>query len=130
MPQMGYDMQEGIVVRWHKKEGDPVARGDVLADIETEKATVEFEAFTAGVLRKIFAQEGVTIPVGELIAVITGPDEPLPDNLSAGSGPTPQAPSDTEHYSEAGTGVPAPAPDGLAGADRKRRHGRRTHRRR
>ena len=48
MPQMGYDMREGIVVRWHKQEGDPVARGDVLADIETDKATVEYEAFTAG----------------------------------------------------------------------------------
>ncbi|MCI0795119.1 MAG: lipoyl domain-containing protein, partial [Chloroflexi bacterium] len=61
MPQMGYDMKEGTVVRWHKKEGDPVARGDVLADIETDKATVEFEAFTSGVLRKIVAQEGVAI---------------------------------------------------------------------
>ena len=112
MPQMGYDMQEGIVVRWHKKEGDPVARGDVLADIETDKATVEFEAFTAGVLRKIFAQEGVSIPVGELIAVITGPDEPLPDNLSPGPGSPPQAPSGAEHYSESGTASPAPATDG------------------
>ena len=51
MPQMGYDMQQGTVVRWHKQEGDLVARGDVLADIETDKATVEFEAFVSGVLR-------------------------------------------------------------------------------
>ena len=81
MPQMGYDMREGTVVRWHKQEGDTVARGDVLADIETDKATVEYEAFTAGVLRKIIAQEGVVIPVGELIAVITAPDEPLPEDI-------------------------------------------------
>ena len=81
MPQMGYDMKQGTVVRWHKNEGDRVARGEVIADIETDKATVEFEAFTAGVLRKIIAQEGVVIPVGQLIAVITAPDEPLPDGL-------------------------------------------------
>jgi len=59
MPQMGYDMQQGTVVRWHKQEGDPVARGDVLADIETDKATVEFEAYVGGVLRKIVAQESL-----------------------------------------------------------------------
>ena len=93
MPQMGYDMKEGTVVRWHKKEGDPVARGDVLADIETDKATVEFEAFTSGVLRKIVAQEGVTIPVGQLIAVITAPDEPLPDDLLTAGGDAPPVPS-------------------------------------
>ena len=73
MPQMGYDMREGTVVRWHKKEGETVARGDVLADIETDKATVEFEAFTSGVLGKIMAEAGVVVPVGELIAVITAP---------------------------------------------------------
>ena len=86
MPQMGYDMQQGTVVRWHKQEGDPVARGDVLADIETDKATVEFEAFVSGILRKIVAQEGIAIPVGDLIAVITGPDEALPEGLLSGRG--------------------------------------------
>ena len=85
MPQMGYDMQVGTVVRWHKKEGDAVARGEVIAEIETDKATVEFEAYTAGVLRKIVVEEGVAIPVGELIAVITDPDEPLPDDLVTAS---------------------------------------------
>ena len=85
MPQMGYDMQQGTVVRWHKQEGDPVDRGDVLADIETDKATVEFEAYVGGVLRKIVAQEGIAIPVGDLIAVITGPDEALPEGLLLGT---------------------------------------------
>ena len=81
MPQMGYDMHEGTVLKWHKKEGDEVARGEIIAEIETDKATVEFEAFTGGVLRKIVAAEGVAIPVGQLIAVITAPDEALPDDL-------------------------------------------------
>ena len=84
MPQMGYDMHEGTVVRWHKQEGDSVSRGDVLADIETDKATVEFEAYVGGVLRKIVAQEGMAIPVGELIAVITAPDEALPEGILSG----------------------------------------------
>ncbi len=81
MPQMGYDMQEGTVVRWHKQEGEAVARGEVIAEIETDKATVEYEAYVAGVMRKIVAQEGVTIPVGSLIAVIADPNESLPDDI-------------------------------------------------
>jgi pyruvate dehydrogenase E2 component (dihydrolipoamide acetyltransferase) len=80
---MGYDMREGTVVRWLKKEGERVNRGEVIAEIETDKATVEFESFAAGVLRKIIAQEGVAIPVGQLIAVIGTPDEPLPESLVA-----------------------------------------------
>lgn len=92
MPQMGYDMREGTVVRWLKKEGESVSRGEVIAEIETDKATVEFEAFAAGVLRKIVAQEGIAIPVGQLIAVIGTPDEPLPENLVAQGVPSaPQA---------------------------------------
>ena len=82
MPQMGYDMREGTVVRWHKKEGEAVAKGEALADIETDKATVEYPAFTSGVLGKIVAEAGVVVPVGELIAVITAPGEDVPDNLT------------------------------------------------
>ena len=118
MPQMGYDMQEGTVVRWHKNEGDPVARGEVIAEIETDKATVEFEAYTSGVLRKIVVGEGITIPVGDLIAVITDPDEALPDDLAApnaapvAAAPAPVAP---ETATETGAAEPPaaapPAPD-------------------
>jgi len=78
MPQMGYDMREGTVVKWYKSEGEQVDRGEVIADIQTDKATVEFEAYTAGVLGKIYAAEGVAIPVGEAIAVITEPGEEVP----------------------------------------------------
>ena len=73
MPKMGYDMREGTVVRWHKREGETVARGEVIADIETDKATVEFEAYTGGVMQRLVAQEGVPVPVGEAIAVIGDP---------------------------------------------------------
>ena len=78
MPQMGYDMREGTVVRWRKREGEEVSRGDVIAEIETDKATVEMEAYSNGVLARIVVEEGKTVPVGELIAVITGPGEQVP----------------------------------------------------
>ena len=91
MPQMGYDMREGTVVRWHKEEGETVNRGEVIADIETDKATVEFEAYTGGVLGRIVAAAGVAVPVGELIAIITDPGEAVPD-APAASAPAAAAP--------------------------------------
>ena len=99
MPQMGYDMREGTVVRWYKQEGETVDRGEVIADIETDKATVEFEAYTGGVLGRIVAQEGVAVPVGELIAIITDPGEALPETEAPAAAPAP---------------APAPAPEAPA----------------
>ena len=98
MPQMGYDMREGTVVRWHKQEGETVNRGEVIADIETDKATVEFEAYTDGVLGRIVANEGIAVPVGNLIAIITEPGEAVPDAPAAPAAEPAAAP------------VPAPAP--------------------
>ena len=86
MPKMGYDMREGTVVRWYKQEGEEVARGEVIADIETDKATVEFEAYTGGVLHRRVAQEGIPVAVGDAIAVIADPGEALteePTEVSA-----------------------------------------------
>ena len=111
MPQMGYDMREGTVVRWHKKEGETVSRGDVIAEIETDKATVEFEAYTGGVMGRIVAEEGVVIPVGDLIAVITAPGEEVPQD--SGSPPvqaeTPAAVPDAP-VASANSSQPAAAP--------------------
>ena len=111
MPQMGYDMKEGKVVRWFKKEGDDVARGEVIAEIETDKAVVEFEAYTSGVLGKIVADEGVAIPVGELIAVITAPGEAVPEDIVKAAAPAPPA----EKAAPAET-APAPIPAPAASA--------------
>ena len=98
MPQMGYDMHEGKVVRWLKKEGEEVTRGEVIAEIETDKATVEYEAYTGGVMAKIVAEEGIAIPVGGLIAVMTAPGEAIPEDIltdaaiaSAADSPAPAA---------------------------------------
>ena len=75
MPQMGADMEEGTVIRWLKQEGQPVERGEIIAEIETDKANVEIEAFESGVFSKILAAEGDTVDVGTIIAVIASPDE-------------------------------------------------------
>ena len=65
MPQMGADMTEGTLVRWLKAVGDDVSRGEIIAEVETDKATVELEAFESGTLRQIVVDEGETVPVGE-----------------------------------------------------------------
>ena len=70
MPQMGYDMEEGTVVRWLKEEGATVEKNEAVAEIETDKAVVEFESESEGVLISIIAPEGTVVPVGETIAVI------------------------------------------------------------
>lgn len=81
MPQMGYDMEEGTVVRWLKEEGSAVNRNEAIAEIETDKAVVEFESDSEGVLLKIIAPEGTVVPVGQTIAVI-GDEGEETDNIS------------------------------------------------
>lgn len=83
MPQMGADMTEGTVLKWLKSLGDQVQRGDILAEIETDKATVELEAYESGELIKIVAEEGDVVPVGDLIALIGAAGEAPADDSSA-----------------------------------------------
>jgi len=115
MPQMGYDMKEGKVVRWLKKEGEDVARGEVIAEIETDKAIVDFEAYTGGVLGKIVADEGVAIAVGGLIAVITAPGEAVPDDIVTASAPSEAAEEKAAPTDAAPSPTPAAAPAASAG---------------
>ena len=112
MPQMGYDMREGTVVRWYKQEGETVNRGEVIADIETDKATVEFEAYTDGVLGRIVASEGVAIPVGNLIAIITEPGEAVPDAPAPEAPAAAPAPTPAPVVAAPPPAAPAPSEDG------------------
>jgi pyruvate dehydrogenase E2 component (dihydrolipoamide acetyltransferase) len=82
MPKMGDTMEEGKILRWIKQEGDPVMKGESLAEVETDKVNIEIESFASGVLRKILVPEGESVPIGAGIALIGAPDEPLPDSLS------------------------------------------------
>lgn len=70
MPKLGYDMESGKVGAWIKKVGDPVKRGEVLAEIETEKSTVEMEAMTSGTLIEIVHDAGAEVPVKEIIGYL------------------------------------------------------------
>jgi len=113
MPQMGADMTEGTLLRWLKQEGDAVTRGDVIAEIETDKANVEIEAFDGGVFRTALAHEGDVVQVGEVIAVIAAADDDISKYASAnGAAPqahVPQAPSPAK--SEPSSDVPqGPSP--------------------
>ena len=105
MPLMGADMTEGAIARWLKREGDDVSRGDILAEVETDKAVVEMEAFGSGILRKVLLAEGVIVPVGQVIAIIADADEEIPD-----IGPS------AEEASAADTPAPAVTPEPAAAA--------------
>ncbi len=90
MEALSPTMEEGQVVKWLKEEGDAVTQGDVLAEIETDKATMELVARGDGVLRRILAAEGVAAPVGDVIAIIAAGDEDiaaLVEGLGGGAGP-------------------------------------------
>ena len=82
MPKLSPTMEEGQLARWLKNEGDKVSVGEPLAEIDTDKATMEAQALTTGVLRKILAREGETIPLGAVIAIIGEPDEDISGLLS------------------------------------------------
>jgi pyruvate dehydrogenase E2 component (dihydrolipoamide acetyltransferase) len=70
MPQLGADMSAGKLLRWRKKAGDRVQRGDIVADVETDKADIEIEIFTSGVIERIIVQPGEKVPVGTVLAII------------------------------------------------------------
>ena len=75
MPKMSDTMTEGVVVKWHKKVGDAVKSGELVAEIETDKATMEFESYSTGTLLYIGVQEGKAIPVDGVLAVMGKPGE-------------------------------------------------------
>ena len=77
---MGYDMQEGTLVRWLKEIGDEVQLGEPIAEIETDKAVIEFESTTAGIVKKIIVDEGSIVPVGQPVIVIGSPEEEIQEN--------------------------------------------------
>src|SRR5574341_609336 len=89
MPKLTDTMEEGVVVKWKKKEGEAVGAGDVLAEIETDKAVMDLEAFTSGVLRRVVAAEGETVKAGSLIGVIAEPDEDIASLLAEPKSPAP-----------------------------------------
>lgn len=109
MPKLGFDMAEGTLVRWVVEEGGEVAKGAVLAEIETDKATVEVESTASGILYRRLVTEGTAVPVGEPIAVIAAPGEEVKDLPAAGEAPPPEVKSAEvkEEEKEAPSAAPA-----------------------
>ncbi|PYN60204.1 MAG: dihydrolipoamide acyltransferase [Candidatus Rokuibacteriota bacterium] len=109
MPKLSEAMESGKIIKWLKKEGDRVQAGDILAEVETDKADVEMEAFGGGVLRKILAQAGEKTPVGALIGVIAEPSDDI-SALLAGA----PAPAAAPAAAPGPPGAPVVAPIGAA----------------
>ena len=108
MPKLTDTMEEGVLLAWKKREGDSVQAGDALAEIETDKAIMDLEAFASGILRKILVQDGAIVMSGTLIGVIGEADEDitsaLTDQITAGPSASGEA-----RTSEPPAAGPAPA---------------------
>jgi len=103
MPRLSDTMEEGTLATWLKQPGDQVHRGDVLAEIETDKATMELESFEEGVLERLLVQEGDTVPIGQPIAIVGSGD-------GAAAAPAAPSPAETASRIETAPEVEAPAP--------------------
>src|SRR4028118_1202099 len=105
MPALSPTMEEGTLAKWLVKEGEPVSSGDILAEIETDKATMEFEAVDEGTVAKILVPEGTDgVKVGTAIALIAGEGE----DASAASSPAPAAEAPNPPADEKPAAAPAP----------------------
>ena len=98
MPRLSDTMEEGTVAKWYKKVGDTVKEGDILAEIETDKATMEFESFQEGELLHIGIEEGGTAPVDSLLAIIGSKGEDIKDMIGGAATTTTQTEESLETY--------------------------------
>ncbi len=100
MPKLSDTMEEGVIAKWNVKEGDKVSSGDVIAEVETDKATMEVEVFDDGTVLKILAREGEAIPLGGVMAVIGEEGEDISDLLESNGAPESGKDSDSEKEKE------------------------------
>lgn len=110
MPRLSDTMEEGTVSRWMKSPGDKVARGDVLAEIETDKATTELEAFDDGVLQAILVPEGSTVAIGQPVAVIGNDAGGADGNGARGGGASAGTPGDAHEAGKPPSQAPSQPP--------------------
>ena len=109
MPKLSDTMTDGVVAAWHKKVGDTVASGDILAEIETDKATMEFESFYDGILLHIGVEKGQSAPVNSILAIIGEKGTDVKALLAAYSSKS-AAPVQKEAPVAAQNSSPAPTP--------------------
>src|SRR5665213_1287485 len=103
MPKMSDTMTEGVLAKWHKKVGDKIKSGDVLAEIETDKATMDFESYQDGTLLYIGVEEGKAVPVDALIAVIGADGEDYKAAIAADAASAGAAESNDKRAEETGS---------------------------
>ena len=115
MPKLSDTMVEGTIARWKKKQGDTVETGDILAEVETDKATMEMEAFDDGVLKEIYVTDGGVAKVGEKIALVLAEGESA-DDAGAPAAKEEAAPAAQPAESKAAPPSAAPAPAAPSGA--------------
>ncbi len=110
MPKLSDTMTEGVILKWLRKEGEEIKQGDILAEIESDKADMELEAYDSGIVRKIFVPEGQKAAIGAAIAIIAGADEKIDDLLAQAKKPVKTETHDPEPAVKAAeTAPPAPA---------------------
>ncbi len=112
MPKLSDTMEEGRILRWLRRKGDAIETGQALAEVETDKATVEMEAYTSGTILELVAEEGQFARIGDLIAVIGSPGEDISALLAAAAPAAPAAAAPP-----AGSPAPAPPPRAAAPAE-------------
>jgi pyruvate dehydrogenase E2 component (dihydrolipoamide acetyltransferase) len=108
MPKLSDTMTEGVLRKWHRKEGDKVAPGDVIAEVETDKATMDYEAFDQGVLLKLLIKDGETVPIGTPIAILGTAGEDIAEAMAQVASRKP-AGAAAEKPAAAKPAAPAPA---------------------
>jgi pyruvate dehydrogenase E2 component (dihydrolipoamide acetyltransferase) len=115
MPKLGFDMAEGTLVRWVIQEGEPVAKGQVLAEIETDKATVEVESNFDGILARHLVKAGDVVPVNTPIAIVAAPGESLEEGLMPAAAPVKSAAPEPVTATPSGVSAAAAATGNLPG---------------
>src|SRR6478609_8828983 len=91
MPRLSDTMTEGVIAAWHKKVGDPVKKGELLAEVETDKATMDLESYKDGTLLHIGVEKGGKLQVNDLLAIIGNPGEDISSLLKGGAAAAPAA---------------------------------------
>ncbi|MDH4099044.1 MAG: 2-oxo acid dehydrogenase subunit E2 [Nitrospirota bacterium] len=108
MPKLSDTMEEGTIISWYMDEGDEVKAGDAIAEVETDKAVMDLQSFSSGILRKKLLEPGQAAPIGELIAVLGTADEDISDIVGGGAEAKPAAPA-PKPAEEPKSAAPAPA---------------------
>src|SRR5450432_1750178 len=109
MPRLSDTMTEGVIAAWHKKVGDTVKKGDLLAEVETDKATMDLESYKDGTLLYVGTDKGGKIQVNDLLAIIGAPGEDVSSLVKAGGQAAAPAPAPTADKAAAPVAAPAAA---------------------